>query len=384
MICVFSNRIYGILLVAFLSSFALFSQDEGEVVISEERLQELANKLYELKKSRSGLSESKKNAARTRNYDEKSDQSITYKSSSLEKSSKSASVERLEMKIQTLQENLNQTDFSSQFEELQQSIANLDSSIKSNQQTISTEKISEEILKSITVNVQQAAPNNKTNTIIQTKQGQTDTTYYAKLLNRIDSLENNLTKKDSIYGLKSQNDLAKNKDLEGSKPSRDIESLKTQINLLETKIDRLIAAKSEEKTSSATPETQTKKPVETEEEKSEYEQLAERFSDYKTQFFFDNNSSELQKEADTLVTEIANTLRENIYLDVYIKGFASASGSPEYNKKISMQRAESLKTALIDKGIHPTRILTHYFGIDSSQKEPKKARRLDVNFIVRR
>jgi outer membrane protein OmpA-like peptidoglycan-associated protein len=49
---------------------------------------------------------------------------------------------------------------------------------------------------------------------------------------------------------------------------------------------------------------------------------------------------------------------------VYLKGFASNKGNPVYNQNLSLQRTENVKKYLVKKGIHPSRILTQYHGID--------------------
>jgi len=48
-----------------------------------------------------------------------------------------------------------------------------------------------------------------------------------------------------------------------------------------------------------------------------------------------------------------------------------------------MQRTESVKKALINKGVHPTRILTQYHGIDYQATSNVEARRVDVELLIR-
>ncbi len=48
-----------------------------------------------------------------------------------------------------------------------------------------------------------------------------------------------------------------------------------------------------------------------------------------------------------------------------------------------MQRTESVKKALINKGVHPTRILTQYHGIDYLSTSESLARRVDIELLIR-
>jgi outer membrane protein OmpA-like peptidoglycan-associated protein len=64
---------------------------------------------------------------------------------------------------------------------------------------------------------------------------------------------------------------------------------------------------------------------------------------------------------------------------MYLKGFAS-KGNPVYNQNLSLQRTENVKNIWL-KGIHPSRILTQYHGIDYGAKE-ELARRVELSLSV--
>jgi outer membrane protein OmpA-like peptidoglycan-associated protein len=49
-----------------------------------------------------------------------------------------------------------------------------------------------------------------------------------------------------------------------------------------------------------------------------------------------------------------------------------------------MHCTENVKKYLIEKGIHPSRILSQYYGIDYASKTEKKARRVTISYIIRR
>jgi outer membrane protein OmpA-like peptidoglycan-associated protein len=63
------------------------------------------------------------------------------------------------------------------------------------------------------------------------------------------------------------------------------------------------------------------------------------------------------------------------------KGFASNKGNPVYNQNLSLQRTENV---MVKKGIHPSRILTQYHGIDYGATKEELARRVELSFIIRK
>ena len=77
-------------------------------------------------------------------------------------------------------------------------------------------------------------------------------------------------------------------------------------------------------------------------------------------------------------------LNEEPKIDVSITGFASKTGNEAYNLQLYMQRALTLKKDLMRKGISSQRILTDYKGIDYNAENLAEARRLDIEFVVRR
>ncbi|NBC58388.1 MAG: OmpA family protein [Bacteroidetes bacterium] len=117
---------------------------------------------------------------------------------------------------------------------------------------------------------------------------------------------------------------------------------------------------------------------------SNYERLNRVYGEFEQKILFANNSKSIQskyfKDIDTLVS----TLKNNEKVDVLIKGFASKKGNPVYNQDLSMQRTEAIKQQLISKGVHPTRILTSYHGIDYNATSESDARRVEISYIIRK
>lgn len=112
--------------------------------------------------------------------------------------------------------------------------------------------------------------------------------------------------------------------------------------------------------------------------------LKANYKDYSKKIFFANNSTALNTETTQIFEELFGILEANENVDVLIKGFASDKGSPLINEKISRERTEAVKKALILKGIHPTRILTQYHGIDYNAATETDARRAEISLLIRK
>ncbi|RPD93044.1 OmpA family protein [Aureibaculum marinum] len=122
----------------------------------------------------------------------------------------------------------------------------------------------------------------------------------------------------------------------------------------------------------------------TEQPLKKYDSLASDYANYRKQLFFKTNKKDLDLNQVASLDEIVSILANNDHIDVFIKGFASNSGNPVYNENLSLQRTESVKKILVAKGVHPTRILTQYHGIDYESKSNDKARRVDIDLLIRK
>ncbi len=117
---------------------------------------------------------------------------------------------------------------------------------------------------------------------------------------------------------------------------------------------------------------------------TDYEILTEKYNLYSQTIHFENNSKTINNIYSASLNEIVSILKTFKNIDVLVQGFASNKGNPIVNQNLSMQRTEAIKTTLIAKGIHPTRILTVYFGIDYEAPTDQMARRVDLSLIVRK
>lgn len=104
--------------------------------------------------------------------------------------------------------------------------------------------------------------------------------------------------------------------------------------------------------------------------------------DYNMKVYFGNNATTLGPSDKVALEELAKIIKnheEN--LTVMLHGFASKSGSAAYNNKISLERAEAVKSALRGFGIQARNIVTLPHGIDDGG-DADQARRVEVSLRV--
>ena len=81
-----------------------------------------------------------------------------------------------------------------------------------------------------------------------------------------------------------------------------------------------------------------------------------------TNLFFDTGKADLRPESSPELDRIALTYTENPKLVLEIGGHTDNVGGDEANKKLSQDRADSVREYLIGKGIEPDRIQTKGYG----------------------
>lgn len=105
-------------------------------------------------------------------------------------------------------------------------------------------------------------------------------------------------------------------------------------------------------------------------------------SNYQQKIFFANNSVALSSNDKANLAQLAKIVQQNDpAVTVVIRGFASNSGSAQYNNKISFNRAEAVKKVLMQNGLSVKHILTMHHGIDNSSSAAD-ARRVEVTLMV--
>ncbi|SDD39355.1 OmpA family protein [Pedobacter soli] len=76
---------------------------------------------------------------------------------------------------------------------------------------------------------------------------------------------------------------------------------------------------------------------------------------------FDFNSSVLKTESYPTLDKLSSTLRENGG-KVTVNGYASSEGTAAYNLKLSKDRANSVKTYLVNSGVNASQVATKGYG----------------------
>ena len=93
--------------------------------------------------------------------------------------------------------------------------------------------------------------------------------------------------------------------------------------------------------------------------------------------YFDFNSIAINPDEESKLNEILHILKENPDMKVTVTGWCDTRGSVAVNRRISRQRAETLKVWLVKKGIAASRISAAGKGSDGS-REAQKARRVET------
>lgn len=93
--------------------------------------------------------------------------------------------------------------------------------------------------------------------------------------------------------------------------------------------------------------------------------------------YFIFNSIDIQQNEETKLNAILKTLKENPNMKVTVTGWSDTKGSVAVNKRISLQRAEAVKTWLAKNGIEANRITATGNGSDDTQ-DADKARRVET------
>lgn len=105
--------------------------------------------------------------------------------------------------------------------------------------------------------------------------------------------------------------------------------------------------------------------------------------------FFETGKSTLKSESFSELNRLVSILNKNPSLKIQINGHTDSDGSLELNKKLSLDRATSVKTYLISKNIAANRISSKGFGpskpvADNSTEEGKRLnRRVEFEILVK-
>lgn len=77
---------------------------------------------------------------------------------------------------------------------------------------------------------------------------------------------------------------------------------------------------------------------------------------------FDTGKAQLKPGAQRSLQKLAEFLQEYPERNAMIEGFTDSTGSEEFNEKLSEDRADAVRTALVGLGVAPERIVTRGYG----------------------
>ncbi len=102
---------------------------------------------------------------------------------------------------------------------------------------------------------------------------------------------------------------------------------------------------------------------------------------FKSNMFFDINSSILKPGAYSELDRVARVLREYPQTHIRVEGHTDAKGSAEYNMVLSEKRAQAVGDALIQRGVDPARMQMIGFG-ESQPVSSSDADNRRVNIVI--
>jgi outer membrane protein OmpA-like peptidoglycan-associated protein len=101
---------------------------------------------------------------------------------------------------------------------------------------------------------------------------------------------------------------------------------------------------------------------------------------------FDVNKATIKPQSMGVLNEITKMLKQDEKIKLSIEGHTDSDGSDESNKKLSEQRAESVKKALVELGIDSSRLTTKGWGeskpVGKNDSPEDKANNRRVEFVL--
>ena len=132
--------------------------------------------------------------------------------------------------------------------------------------------------------------------------------------------------------------------------------------------------------------TQTEKVVQLVMEPSKAEVTAERI-DINDSVYFETNKAVIKAESFGLLDDVAAILKAHDELTlIRIEGHTDSRGDNDFNKDLSQRRAESVKAALVERGVEAARLQAVGYGeekpLDPAETEAAWAKNRRVDFFV--
>lgn len=102
---------------------------------------------------------------------------------------------------------------------------------------------------------------------------------------------------------------------------------------------------------------------------------------FKSDMFFDTNSSQLKPGAYNELNRITNVLNQYPQTTIRVEGHTDARGSDQYNQQLSEQRAMAVKNALAQQGVDSRRIEAVGYG-EAQPISSSDAMNRRVNIVI--
>lgn len=83
---------------------------------------------------------------------------------------------------------------------------------------------------------------------------------------------------------------------------------------------------------------------------------------FKSDILFDSDSTQLKSDAYGEIQHVAEIVNKYPHTRLVINGYTDSTGSEAHNMKLSAQRAEAVKEALVGKKVAPQRMTAHGYG----------------------
>ncbi|MEJ5349062.1 MAG: OmpA family protein [Desulfosoma sp.] len=107
---------------------------------------------------------------------------------------------------------------------------------------------------------------------------------------------------------------------------------------------------------------------------------------FKSDVLFDFNSSVLKPGAYSEIERVAQVLNRYPETRIIVEGHTDSIGSLQYNQQLSERRAQSVKDALVNRGVNPARIDTIGYGetrpIASNETEAGRQLNRRVTIVI--
>ncbi len=114
--------------------------------------------------------------------------------------------------------------------------------------------------------------------------------------------------------------------------------------------------------------------------------VTENKIELKQAVFFDTNRATIKPVSFALLDDVASALRDNPKIKVEVQGHTDSQGNDAFNKKLSQNRAESVRTYLIKKGITSDRMDPKGYGEDQPLEDNRttdgRAKNRRVEFVI--